>query len=165
MRWEKIGQIFTFDESPFKDRFASHAQSPQALVLDDRVRVYFSTREVDETGKFLSHVQYVDYDFDFKNILDCSEGEVVPLGKLGCFDEHGIFPLSPVWVGDKIYGPDQRLFLEFIEEGFTSNLARYLPLPRQALHASRIVYHLESGDMIFEAPLAADLAAFHHQHF
>ncbi len=104
MQWEKLGQIFTFDESPFKGRFASHAQSPQALVLEDRVRVYFSTRIVDETGKFLSHVQYVDYDPEFKEIIDYSEHEIIPLGNLGTFDEHGIFPLSPMRVGAKIYG-------------------------------------------------------------
>ena len=85
-------------------------------------------------------------------------------GRLHQIRVHAAWLGHPV-VGDKIYGPDQRLFLEFIEKGFTSNLARYLPLPRQALHASQIVYHLESGDMIFEAPLAADLAEFHRLHF
>lgn len=104
MKWQKLGQIFTFDESPFAERFASHAQSPQALVLDDRVRVYFSTRLTDETGKFLSHVQYVDYNLDFTEMIGHSEHEVMPLGKLGCFDEHGIFPLSPTRVGGQIFG-------------------------------------------------------------
>jgi sucrose-6-phosphate hydrolase SacC (GH32 family) len=104
MQWEKMGQIFTFDQSPLAGRFASHAQSPQALVLDDRIRVYFSTRLVDDSRKFLSHVQYVDYDPEFKEIIGHSDHEVIPLGKLGCFDEHGIFPLSPVRVGDKVYG-------------------------------------------------------------
>ena len=104
MQWEKLGQIFTFDQSPFAERFTSHAQSPQALVLSDRIRVYFSTREVDYTGKFLSHVQYVEYDHDFKKIIDYSKHEVISLGELGTFDEHGIFPLSPTPVGDKIYG-------------------------------------------------------------
>ena len=104
MKWEKIGQIFEFDRSPFKDTFISHAQSPQALVLNDRVRIFFSSRKVDQPGQFLSYVQYVDYDLDLKNILDYSNHEVIPLGKLGCFDEHGIFPLSPVRVEEKVYG-------------------------------------------------------------
>jgi sucrose-6-phosphate hydrolase SacC (GH32 family) len=104
MKWEKIGQIFEFDKSPFKKDYVSHAQSPQALILEDRVRVYFSTRKIDEPGKFLSYVQYVDYDLDLKNIIDYSKREVIALGKTGCFDEHGIFPLSPVKVGDKVYG-------------------------------------------------------------
>lgn len=105
MQWKKLGQIFTFDESPFKERFTSHAQSPQALVLRDRIRVFFSTRKLDSAGKFVSHVQYVDYDLEFKSILDYSRHEVVPLGKLGTFDEHGIFPLSPTVIDEStVYG-------------------------------------------------------------
>ncbi|MFW5883734.1 MAG: RluA family pseudouridine synthase, partial [Verrucomicrobiota bacterium] len=37
-------------------------------------------------------------------------------------------------VGDKIYGSDSALYLEFIEHGWTARLAERLPLPRQALH-------------------------------
>lgn len=104
MRWQKLGQIFDFETSPFAARYLSHAQSPQALVLDDRVRIYFSTRTSDVAGQFLSHVQYVDYGYDLQEIVGYSDDEVLPLGKLGCFDEHGIFPLNPVKVGEKVYG-------------------------------------------------------------
>ena len=41
-------------------------------------------------------------------------------------------------VGDKIYGPDSRLFLEFIDQGWTPALAERLLLPRQALHCAAI---------------------------
>lgn len=85
-------------------------------------------------------------------------------GRLHQIRVHAAWMGHPV-VGDKIYGPDQRLFVEFCEEGFTRNLAQKLPLRRQALHASRIDYHLETGPMTFEAPLAADLAEFHRQQF
>ena len=39
------------------------AQSPQALVFDDLVRIYFSTRMVDAgpTGKYRSHVLFADF--------------------------------------------------------------------------------------------------------
>jgi hypothetical protein len=104
MKWEKLGQIFEFAKSPFAERYVSHAQSPQALVLEDRLRVYFSTRTVDKPGNFLSHVQYVDYDKDLKEIIGYSENEVISLGKLGCFDEHGIFPLSPTKMDNEILG-------------------------------------------------------------
>jgi predicted GH43/DUF377 family glycosyl hydrolase len=103
MRWKKLGQIFKFDESPFKKQYVSHAQSPQALVLEDRIRVFFSARKIDEPGKFVSYIQYIDYDFDFKKIINYSKHEIITLGKLGCFDEHGIFPLSPTKIGDKVY--------------------------------------------------------------
>ena len=104
MKWEKLGQIFEFDRSTFSGQYASHAQSPQALTLGGRVRIFFSTRTVDETGKYLSQVQYVEFGPDFKQVLSQSNHEVIPLGNLGCFDQHGIFPLSPVRVDDKIYG-------------------------------------------------------------
>ena len=41
-------------------------------------------------------------------------------------------------VGDKIYGPDENLYLRFIETGWTDQLARELLLERHALHASRL---------------------------
>jgi len=103
MKWEKLGQIFDFDKSPFKKRFVSHAQSPQALVFDDFVRIYFSTRKKEDNELFISHVQFIDTSKDFKKIVNYSENEVISLGNLGCFDEHGIFPINPVRIKDKIY--------------------------------------------------------------
>lgn len=103
MKWKKLGQIFEFEKSPLKERFVSHAQSPQAVVFDDFVRIYFSTRLKDNKGKFLSHIQFVDMSKDFQIIIATSKNEVIPIGDLGCFDEHGIFPASPTRVGDKIY--------------------------------------------------------------
>lgn len=41
-------------------------------------------------------------------------------------------------VGDKIYGPNERFYLQFIETGWTPELARQLLLDRQALHGSRL---------------------------
>lgn len=62
--------------------------------------------------------------------------------------------------GDKLYGPDEGLFLEFIEQGFTSRLQAALPLARQALHASEMRFDLEDGPLEFRAPLAADMVEF-----
>jgi 23S rRNA pseudouridine1911/1915/1917 synthase len=39
-------------------------------------------------------------------------------------------------VGDKIYGPDELCYLEFIETGWTPALAARLLLPRHALHST-----------------------------
>jgi len=63
-------------------------------------------------------------------------------------------------VGDKIYGPDQRLFLEFIENGWTPALAEKLLLPRQALHCAEIDLTLAGETHVFRAPLPADLRGF-----
>lgn len=66
-------------------------------------------------------------------------------------------------VGDKIYGPDARCYLEFIDRGWTPELAERLLHPRQALHCARI--ELEGneaglGGQSWRAPLATDLAEF-----
>lgn len=60
-------------------------------------------------------------------------------------------------VGDKLYGPDERLYLRFIETGWTPELQRQLLLPRHALHASRLSL---AGGLSWESKLPPDLAAF-----
>jgi len=101
MNWEKQGQIFSFKGSFLEKEYISHSQSPQAVVFDDYVRVYFSTRKKSENGKILSYVQFVDFDKSFRRIVNHSTAPVVSLGKLGCFDEHGIFPMSPTLINDR----------------------------------------------------------------
>ncbi|HVS54570.1 MAG TPA: RluA family pseudouridine synthase [Opitutaceae bacterium] len=66
------------------------------------------------------------------------------------------FPL----VGDKIYGPDARCYLEFIDHGWTENLARKLLLPRQALHCAEIDLRPAGLERVFVATLADDLRGF-----
>ncbi len=65
-------------------------------------------------------------------------------------------------VGDKIYGRDKNAFLDFISQGFTAGLKERLLLPRQALHAARLVFlHPHSKrEMILRAPLPEMFADF-----
>ena len=104
MRWIRQGQIFDPTQHALPNGCVQFAQSPQALVFDDFVRIYFSTRAVDTNGKFLSHIAFVDMRKDLREVLRVSERTVIPLGGLGCFDEHGIFPMNVLRVGDLIYG-------------------------------------------------------------
>lgn len=67
--------------------------------------------------------------------------------------DHGV-------VGDKIYGPDETLYLEFIEKGWTVRLERALPLIRQAVHAARLRFNFPEGRRIFTAPFPPDLRRF-----
>lgn len=60
-------------------------------------------------------------------------------------------------VGDKIYGPDEQLYLEFIETGWTPKLERQLLLPRHALHSAAL--EIDGGER-WSSPLPSDLAAF-----
>jgi 23S rRNA pseudouridine1911/1915/1917 synthase len=63
-------------------------------------------------------------------------------------------------VGDKIYGPDARLYLDFITTGWTPALAERLLLPRQALHCAEIDLRAVGAPDIFRAELAGDLSEF-----
>ncbi len=63
-------------------------------------------------------------------------------------------------LGDKLYGPDQLLFLEFIQGGFTPRLAALLTLPRHALHALEMRFEPGEGGRTFRAPLTEDLKVF-----
>jgi 23S rRNA pseudouridine1911/1915/1917 synthase len=65
-------------------------------------------------------------------------------------------------VGDKIYGPDERLYLEFIEQGVTDEMLGKLVLPRHALHAARVT--LRQPTVSFEAPVPEDMATFIEEH-
>lgn len=103
MQWKKIGHIFNPADYKLPDNCTTFAQSPQALVLEDRIRIYFSTRSLDpQNGKFLSHVSFVDMDKHLDKVLGVAQKTVLPLGGLGTFDEHGIFPFSPYVEGNKI---------------------------------------------------------------
>jgi 23S rRNA pseudouridine1911/1915/1917 synthase len=60
-------------------------------------------------------------------------------------------------VGDKIYGPNEQLYLRFIETGWTDELARKLLLPRHALHSAR----LRIDDQLdWQSPLPSDLLSW-----
>jgi hypothetical protein len=94
VKWHKKGLLFETTE---------FAQAPQALVFDDFVRIYFSTRSRDAAGQYLSHIAFVDVDKGAERVLRTSTGPVIPLGGLGCFDEHGIFPINIVRHAGKIH--------------------------------------------------------------
>lgn len=105
LKWRKLGKIFDPSDFVLPNNCVSFAQSPQALVFDDFVRIYFGTREEDKnTGKYLSHPAYVDVTKGFDKVIGVSQSTVLELGKLGCFDEHGIFPLNILRHKDRIYG-------------------------------------------------------------
>ncbi|WAK00572.1 hypothetical protein [Methylobacter sp. YRD-M1] len=105
MKWNKLGKIFDPTHHELPNGCVQFAQSPQALVFDDFVRIYFSTRSVDKNnGKYLSHIAFVDMQKNLRDVIRVSDKTVIPLGGLGSFDEHGIFPMSVMRHGDAVYG-------------------------------------------------------------
>jgi hypothetical protein len=89
MQWNKRGHLFNV--SGEHGWMNSHAQIPTALVMEDRVRIYFATRP--ERG--LSLTTFVDVSrADPKEILYLHNKPLLELGSPGSFDEHGIMPSS-----------------------------------------------------------------------
>ena len=105
MKWKKLGKIFDPTQYKLPNDCEHFAQSPQALVFSDFVRIYFSTREIDKmNGKYLSHIAFVDMHKNMQDVIRVSDRTVISLGGLGCFDEHGVFPMSLLRHGNAIYG-------------------------------------------------------------
>ncbi|QNA44983.1 glycoside hydrolase family protein [Lacibacter sediminis] len=103
MKWINYRHLFDPSHYTLPNGCSEFAQSPQTLVFDDFVRVYFSTRKKEEhSGKFLSLIAFADFDKEFKKVINVSSETVIELGGLGCFDEHGIFPINILRHDNKI---------------------------------------------------------------
>jgi len=95
MNWKKLGRIFDPTRHQLPAGCFQFAQSPQVLEFDDFLRIYFSTRSVDSAnGKYRSHVAFVDMDKNLRDVIRVTDKTVIAPGGLGCFDEHGIFPMN-----------------------------------------------------------------------
>ena len=88
-------------------------------------------------------------------LLDCE-----PLtGRTHQIRVHLAFSGHPI-VGDKIYGPNENCYLEFIETGWTPALAQQIFLDRHALHASSLTFTWGSERFRFDSSLPDDLRTF-----
>ena len=97
LKFIKHGVIF--DPSQRSDNpswMIDFAQAPNAVVLNDRIRIYFCTRgKPDSSNMFVSRLAYVDVSKDnFTQILSVSKEPCLSLGGLGEFDEFGTYPVS-----------------------------------------------------------------------
>jgi len=104
MKWEKLGKIFDPSDHILADGFSSFAKSPQALVFDDFIRIYFCAQKLDANGKYLSCPKFVDFNKSFSRVLEVSDKPIIELGNLGEFDEHGIFPFNPLFINGAVWG-------------------------------------------------------------
>jgi len=60
-------------------------------------------------------------------------------------------------LGDKIYGPDERCYLDFIETGWTSDLEKRLFFSRQALHSECLEICTPEFTQAWHCPLSAEM--------
>lgn len=63
-------------------------------------------------------------------------------------------------VGDKLYSGTGSEYLEWMEGGWSEELAKRLLLPRQALHAGKLAIEWGGREISWETELAADLRNF-----
>jgi 23S rRNA-/tRNA-specific pseudouridylate synthase len=61
-------------------------------------------------------------------------------------------------VGDKLYGPDERIYLKIRNQEITDDDRELLQMPRQALHSAYLEFkHPKTGEIIkTSSPLPAD---------
>jgi len=63
-------------------------------------------------------------------------------------------------VGDKLYGPDPTLYLEFAQQGWTVRHSALLGMTRQALHCAAIDLRATGLDYLLRAPWPKDMARY-----
>ena len=101
--WEKKGLLFSPQSHSKYDWMHSFAQAPHVVQFENYFRVYFSCRpKPNESGQFVSYSGFVDFNDDFE-IINLSEKPILELGKLGCFDEFGTYPVSTIVINGKTH--------------------------------------------------------------
>jgi predicted GH43/DUF377 family glycosyl hydrolase len=108
MKWKKLGQIFSpqkVNDGIEREWMKEFSQCTSTLVFEDFVRIYFSCRPYkDQEGQAKSYTAFIDVDRkNLSKILRVAENPVLPLGKLGSFDEFAVYPSSVIREGDKVY--------------------------------------------------------------
>ncbi len=98
MKWQKKGLIFCPDGHTEWSK--THAQIPTVLVLPDRLRVFFSSRN--QFGK--SQTGFLDVDIENPSkILYLHPEPVFSFGKPGTFDDDGVMPGSLILQDDRLF--------------------------------------------------------------
>ena len=105
--WKKLGIVFNPLHVENRSWLREFAQAPSTVIFDDFIRVYFSCRpNPDKNGQYVSYSAYVDFDrSNLFKVLRISDNPILELGKRGCFDEYGTYPVSVI--------RDGRSFLAF----------------------------------------------------
>jgi len=88
MQWIKKGLIFKVDKN--FEWMQSHSQVPTVDIVNDKIwRIYFSTRD----SKNRSNISYFEVEAgNPTNIIYVHDKPILPLGKIGTFDDCGLMP-------------------------------------------------------------------------
>lgn len=105
-KWVKEGQLLSAPK--VRELFAGSngfTQAPNSVVLEDRIRVYFTTRGApDQAGMVKSWGVFADFSAPNPSaIIDFGFQPIIDLGGLGEFDEFGTYPISVQHVGGRFF--------------------------------------------------------------
>jgi hypothetical protein len=98
MRWIKKGHIFKIDKQ--FSWMNSHSQVPTAIVLEDRIRIFFSARLENQQ----SLPTFLDVEKENpQKIIMLNPTPLLERGRKGTFDENGIIPNDIIFKDDHLY--------------------------------------------------------------
>jgi predicted GH43/DUF377 family glycosyl hydrolase len=101
--WKKQGKIFAPDGR--YEWMQSHSQNPSVLILEDRLRVYFTCRpKRDASGNVSAVTTFVDLDKEKPSeVVYVHDSPILPYGNIGTFDQFGVMPGAVVKVGGEVW--------------------------------------------------------------
>jgi hypothetical protein len=105
--WRQLGVVFTPDGS--RDWSRTHAQAPAAIVIGDKIRVYYGTRNAENR----SRTSFFEVDrADPTRLVYVHDRPVLGLGKPGTHDEDGAIASQAM-----ILGEEMRLYYGGVSRG------------------------------------------------
>ena len=100
MKWIKKGHIFKPNGDFYWSK--SHAQIPRAIVLKDRIRIFYATRYLNNNLP-ISQTSYIDVDKkDLSKVIYVHDKPSLSLGNKETFSEFGIHPTMLINDNDSI---------------------------------------------------------------
>lgn len=96
--WKKLGRVYC--PSGKNILFKTHAYQPTPIVLNDRIRIYFSSFDYKSMGR----IRYIDVDkHNPTNYTYIHKSTIVDIGESGTFDCNGVSPSCIFYKDDKYY--------------------------------------------------------------
>jgi hypothetical protein len=97
MAWKQLGVVFKPDGG--WDWSRTHAQAPAAILMRDRIRVYYGTRNAENR----SLTGFIELDrADPTRLLYVHDQPVMDFGKPGTHDEDGVIASQVIALGDEL---------------------------------------------------------------
>lgn len=99
MNWKKLGLVFDLTKNK-PEWLKSHAMTPTPLVMQDKIRVYYTGRNM--RGE--SMISYVDFDkLDPTRIIYVHDKPILEIGGIGMFDDCGTICTCAINENGKVY--------------------------------------------------------------